>query len=123
MTPTMHDMSRRFAMTPTQRVRDLAAGGPDPLTIASALYRADVRHVLIGDVAAAAHGWPITLARGEYLIVPDQAKRNLSRLEAVAHSLGAGEPLLDAPYGELDVTLRWALVWRRRAGGDAPAPW
>ncbi len=111
------DISRRLAMTPTERVRDLVAGGPDPLQLAAALYHADVRHVLVGDVAAAAHGWPVTLARGEYLIVPEVAKRNLSRLQAVAHSLGADEPLLDAPYGDLDVTWRWALS----GGGELAA--
>jgi transcriptional regulator with XRE-family HTH domain len=111
------DIARRLAMTPTQRVRDLADGGLDPLAVASALYRAEVRHVLVGDVAAAAHGWPVTLARSQYLLVPELAKRNLSRLEAVAHSLGGGEPRTDAPYGDLDVTWRWALS----GGGELAA--
>ncbi|HYB22738.1 MAG TPA: helix-turn-helix transcriptional regulator [Solirubrobacteraceae bacterium] len=103
------DVARRLAMTPTERVRDLAGGEWDPLSLAAVLYRAEVRYVLVGDVAAAAHGWPITLSRGEYLIVPEDAKRNVSRLRDLARQLGAGERRTDAPFGDLDVTWRWPL--------------
>lgn len=103
------DVSRRLRLTPTERVRDLAGGEWDPLSIAAVLYRADVRYVLIGEVAAAAHGWPITLSRGEYLIVPEGAKRNLARLQAATSELGGGGRRTDAPFGDLDVTSRWPL--------------
>jgi len=69
----------------------------------------DVRYVLIGEVAGAAHGWPITLARGEYLIVPEDAQRNLARLEEAAMALGAGERQIDDPYGGLDTAWRSTL--------------
>jgi transcriptional regulator with XRE-family HTH domain len=103
------DISRRLALTPTERVRALTAAGADPLAIAAALYRAEVRYVLVGAVAAAARGWPIILGRGEYLIVPEDAKRNLSRLQQAARALGAGERQTEDPYAGLEVTWRWPL--------------
>ncbi len=65
--------------------------------------------MLIGDVAAAANGWPVTLASGVYLIAPEDATRNLERLEEVASALGAGERQVEDPYGGLDITIRWPL--------------
>jgi hypothetical protein len=72
-----------------------------------------VRYVLGGEVAGAVHGWPITLDYGEYLIFPEDAARNLDRLEQAAAALGATGRDVDDPYAGLDVTYRWTLT----AGG------
>jgi transcriptional regulator with XRE-family HTH domain len=104
------DVAARRRLTPTERVRSLAVpGAPDPLAIAAALADVEVRCVLIGDVAGAAHGWPITLARGEYLVVAEEGRRNLERLAAAAESLGAGPQELEDPFAGRDVTIRWPL--------------
>lgn len=103
------DIQERLAMTPTERVRALTRGGPDPLSVAAALYRAEVRYVLVGAVAAAAHGWPIILGRREYMIVPDDAKRNLARLQEAAVALGAAEREEEDLYAGLELTWRWPL--------------
>ncbi len=104
------DVQRRLQLTPTERVRALTRTCADPLHVAAALYRADVRYVLIGTVAAAARGWPILLGRGEYLIVPEDATRNIARLEQAADALGAGERKVEDLYAGAEVTWRWPLA-------------
>ena len=103
------DIQRRLKFTPTERIRALANVGTDPLQIAAALYRAELRYVLVGAVAAAARGWPILLGRGEYLIVPEDATRNFKRLQRAADALGAGELQIEEPYAGTEVTWRWPL--------------
>jgi len=103
------DIQSRLKKTPTERVRALTRGGTDPLAIAATLHTAEVHYVLVGAVAAAAQGWPIVLGRGEYLIVPDDAKRNLARLQRAASSLGAGDRVLEDPYRGPEITWRWPL--------------
>lgn len=103
------DIAQRLTLTPTGRVRRLSTDIGDPLALAVALDSNDVRCVLIGEAAAAAHGWPITLARGEYLIVPEDAERNLARLQTAAAALGGAERQTDDPYSGLDTTWRWPL--------------
>ncbi|HEY7952043.1 MAG TPA: helix-turn-helix transcriptional regulator [Solirubrobacteraceae bacterium] len=103
------DIAQRLTLTPTERVRRLSTDTGDPLSLAMALYSHDVRCVLIGEIAAAAHGWPITLARGEYMVVPENAERNLARLQAAATALGATERQTEDPYSGLDTTWRWPL--------------
>jgi transcriptional regulator with XRE-family HTH domain len=105
----MSDIAQRLTLTPTERIRRLSTDIGDPLFLAMALYSNDVRCALIGEVAAAAHGWPITLARGEYLIVPEDTERNLARLQTAATALGAAERQIDDPYNGLDTTWRWPL--------------
>jgi transcriptional regulator with XRE-family HTH domain len=102
------DIAGQLARSPTARVCHLAAGS-DPLSVAVALHRERVRYVLIGEVAAAARGWPIALSRGEYLIVPEDAPRNLVRLDAAAKLLGVTERQVEDLYGGLDLTWRWSL--------------
>jgi ADP-ribose pyrophosphatase YjhB (NUDIX family) len=104
------DVAVRLRLTPAERVRTLAApGAPDPLAIAAVLADMEVRYVLVGDVAGAVHGWPITLARGEYLLVPEDGPRNLERLQAAAKALGGGARELEDPFAGQDVTIRWSL--------------
>ncbi len=102
------EITAQLARSPTARVRHLAADS-DPLAVAGALHSERVRYVLIGEVAAAAHGWPIALSRGEYLIVPEDAPRNLTRLEEATKRLGATECQVDDPYRGLDSMWRWSL--------------
>jgi transcriptional regulator with XRE-family HTH domain len=104
------DIQRRLQLTPTERVRALRRTSADPLQIAAALYRAEVRYVLVGAVAAAARGWPILLGRGEYAIVPADAPRNLARLAQAAKALGGSERKVEDPYAGAEVTWRWPLA-------------
>ncbi len=109
------DVAARLRLTPTERVRSLAArDAADPLAVAAALAYHEVRYVLMGDVAGAVHGWPITLARGEYLLVADEGPRNLERLWAAVKTLDGGPREVEDPFAGQDVTLRWPL----RAGGS-----
>ncbi len=110
------DIAQRLALTPTERVRRLNTDTHDPLAVAMALYTHDVRCVLIGEVAAAAHGWPITPACSEYMVVPENAERNLARLQTAATALGAAEQQTEDPYSGMDITWRWTL-----AGGGSLA--
>lgn len=103
------DIQSRLKKTPTARVRALTWGGTDPLAIAATLQHAEVRYVLVGAVAAAAQGWPIILGRGEYLIVPEDAEKNLARLRRAAASLGAGDREIEDPYRGPEITWRWPL--------------
>jgi transcriptional regulator with XRE-family HTH domain len=102
------EIAAQLARSPTARVNHLASGS-DPLAVADALHNERVRYVLIGEVAAAAHGWPVALSRSEYLIVPEDAPRNLARLEDAARLLGATEHQVDDPYRGLDSMSRWSL--------------
>ncbi len=109
------DIAARLRLTPAERVRNLAArDAADPLAVAASLARQEVRYVLIGDVAGAAHGWPITLARGEYLVVADEGTRNLERLHAAVDALDGGQHEIEDPFAGQDVTTRWSLS----AGGS-----
>ncbi len=111
------DVAARRRLTPTERVRSLAAPrAADSLAIAATLADAEVHYVLVGEVAGAAHGWPITLARGEYLVVAEEGTRNLERLAAAAQALGGGPRELEDPFAGRDVTVRWPL-----AGGSLAA--
>jgi transcriptional regulator with XRE-family HTH domain len=103
------DVQRRLKRTPAERIRALARFGTDPLQIAAALYSAEVRYVLVGAVAAAARGWPILLGRGEYLIVPEDSQRNLTRLHRAASALGATDPEIEDPHPGAEVISRWPL--------------
>ena len=103
------DIQRRLKLTPTERVRALANFGTDPLQIAATLYHTEVRYVLVGAVAAAARGWPILLGRGEYLIVPEDSERNLTRLRRSASALGLPDPQIEDPYPGTEVIWRWPL--------------
>lgn len=112
------DVATRVRLTPTVRVRSFAVPGvADPLAIAAALADREVRYVLVGEVAGAAHGWPITLARGEYLVVAQEGARNWERLERAAESLGGDRRELEDPFAGQDVTVRWPLP----AGGSLAA--
>lgn len=67
------------------------------------LVRADVRFVLVGALAAAVHGSPVS-AGGQLLIVPDNRPKNMERLRsalnavAVAREPGRSEFWLDAVW-------------------------
>src|ERR1700733_4335247 len=88
----IQDIAARLRLTPAERVRSLVARDvADPLVIAASLARQQVRYVLIGDAAGAVHGWPITLARGEYLMVADEGARNIERLHAAVDALDGGQ--------------------------------
>ncbi len=86
---------------PGERVSQLAPQGFDPVGVLSELARRS-RFVVVGSVAGALHGWPITLGWRVLEVVPsDPATR---RLEQAARRLG-GEPVEDAPEG----SRRWLL--------------
>ncbi|HSL10386.1 MAG TPA: hypothetical protein VLA82_03630 [Actinomycetota bacterium] len=59
----------------------------DPLRIVAALRAADVRHVLVGDLAAMAHGAPVEADRVEVCVSGEEA--NVVRLGLCLETLGA----------------------------------
>ncbi len=86
---------------PAERVSQLSPQGFDPVGVLGELARRS-RFVVVGRVAGALHGWPITLGKRELEVVPsDPAMR---RVEQAARRLGA-EPAEDAPEG----SRRWLL--------------
>jgi hypothetical protein len=62
----------------------------DPLRVVASLRAADVRHVLVGDLAAMAHGVPVDADRVEICLSGDEA--NVTRLGLCLDTLGA-QPL------------------------------
>lgn len=69
----------------------------DPLRVVAALRAADVRHVLVGDLAAMAHGAPIEAERVEICLAGDEA--NVERLGFCLETLEAGPVVLtDDPH-------------------------
>ena len=94
-------IAQQLRLSPAERVRRLAPHGFDPLEILQALS-ARSRFVVVGRVAGALHGWPITLGKRTLEIVP--ADPAMGRVEQAARGLGA-EPVADAPRG----SRRWLL--------------
>ncbi len=89
-------IDRQLRLTPAQRLDSLLPAEPfDPAAIMGALAAHHVRYVVIGAVAAALHGSPITLGRRELALVPQTREHNEA---ALAHALDA----LEAQRNELD---------------------
>lgn len=106
-----HQIAAQLRLSPSERVRQLGRRlSLSPVEIAGVLAVHEVRYVLIGEVAGAVHGWPITLDSGDYLLVPDDEPRNLEALERAAASLGGTGGQVDDPFGGFDTRLRWNLL-------------
>ncbi|HEV3321452.1 MAG TPA: helix-turn-helix transcriptional regulator [Solirubrobacteraceae bacterium] len=92
-------IARQLLLDPGERLASMApewaAPGFDPLGILSELA-GQARFVVIGDVAGALHGWPISLGRRVLEIVP--AESAMGRVQSVARRLGA-EPAVEQPEG------------------------
>jgi transcriptional regulator with XRE-family HTH domain len=97
-------IARQLLMEPAERVRRLArrAAGFDPLGMLCELAK-DAQFVVIGPVAGAFNGWPITLDARTLHLVP--AESSIAAVEESARRLGA-EP---AGEGE-DGAERWVLA-------------
>lgn len=106
-----HQIAKQLALTPCERVQRLGRRLPfAPADIAAALAAEEARYVLAGEVAGAAHGWPITLDGGEFLLVPDDDAENLEAVERAAAALGARAREADDPFGGFDARWRWSLL-------------
>jgi transcriptional regulator with XRE-family HTH domain len=97
-------IARQLLLDPVERVRRLArrAAGFDPIGMLCELAK-DAQFVVIGKVAGAFNGWPITLGARTLHVVP--ADSSVGAVEEAARQLGA-EP---AGEGE-DGSQRWALA-------------
>ena len=96
-------IARQLMMDPADRVRRLArrAAGFDPIGVLRELTK-DAQFVVIGKVAGAFNGWPITLGARTLQVVP--AESSVGALEAAARLFGA------EPSGEgEDGAQRWVL--------------
>jgi transcriptional regulator with XRE-family HTH domain len=106
----LHQIAEQLALPPSERVERLAGRlAIAPADIAAALAAEEVRYVLAGEVAGAAHGWPITLDSGEFLLVPDDDAENLEAVDHAAAALGARGRESDDPFGGFDARRRWPL--------------
>lgn len=105
-----HQIVEQLALTPSERVERLGQRLPiAPADIAAALAAEEVRYVLAGEVAGAAHGWPITLDAGDFLVITDDGAENLEALERAAAALGADVKEPDDAFGKFDARWRWPL--------------
>jgi hypothetical protein len=103
-------IAAQLAVTPSVRVERLGRRLPiAPADIAKALAAEGAQYVLAGEVAGAAHGWPVTLDSGEFLVVPNDVAENLEAVERAAVALGSGGSELDEPFGGFDRRRRWPL--------------
>lgn len=110
-----HQIAHQLALAPADRVSLLARRLViAPVAIAQALASHRVGYVLVGEIAGAVHGWPITLDSGEFLLVPDDAASNLEALERAAAVLGGRGPELDDPFTGLDARMAWSLPGAQR---------
>src|SRR5437763_4492386 len=110
-----HQIAEQLALAPSERVERLGRRLPvPPADIAAALAAEEVRYVLAGEVAAAVHGWPITLDSGEFLLVPDDDAENVKAVERAAAALGAPGREADDPFGGFDARWRWWLSGGRQ---------
>lgn len=110
-----HQIAAQLTLAPAQRVERLGRRLAIPLArIAGALAAEGVCYVLVGEVAGAMRGWPITLDSGEFLVVPDDEPENLEGLERAAAALGADSQEFDDPFGGLDSRWHWMLPGNQR---------
>ena len=72
----------------------------NPAAILAALERHDVRYVLIGGLAANAHG--VRRTTRDVDVIVERTPANLERLAAAALDLEVGSPVLDSRMRELD---------------------
>jgi predicted nucleotidyltransferase len=72
----------------------------DPGAILATLERHGVRYVLIGGLAANAHG--VRRTTRDVDVIVDRADANLERLASAARELEVGSPVIDSELQELD---------------------
>jgi transcriptional regulator with XRE-family HTH domain len=94
-------IAQQLRLSPAARVRQLAPQGFDAVGVLGVLA-ARSRFVVVGRVAGALHGWPITLGKRTLEVVP--ADPAMHRIEHAARGIG-GQPVSDLPAG----SRRWLL--------------
>jgi predicted nucleotidyltransferase len=72
----------------------------NPAAILAALERHEVRYVLIGGLAANAHG--VRRTTRDVDVIVDRSTENLERLAGAARELEVGSPVIDSRQRELD---------------------
>lgn len=101
-------IKRQLRLAPAQRVRSMLAGEAfDPAAVLAALARHGVRHVVIGEVAAALHGSPLSLARRELALTP--ASGQDEPLGGALRELGAESGDVDDHFRGVHTIAPWRL--------------
>jgi hypothetical protein len=72
----------------------------NPAAILAALERYEVRYVLIGGLAANAHG--VRRTTRDVDVIVERSRENLERLAEAARELEVGSPVIDSRRRELD---------------------
>jgi predicted nucleotidyltransferase len=72
----------------------------NPAAILAALERHDVRYVLVGGLAANAHG--VRRTTRDVDVIVERSRENLERLARAARELEVGSPVIDSRLRELD---------------------
>jgi hypothetical protein len=72
----------------------------NPAAILAALERHDVRYVLIGGLAANAHG--VRRTTRDVDVIVERSRDNLGRLADAARELEVGSPVIDSRLREID---------------------
>jgi predicted nucleotidyltransferase len=72
----------------------------NPAAILAALERHSVRYILIGGLAANAHG--VRRTTRDVDIIVERSRDNLERLADAARELAVGSPVIDSRHRELD---------------------
>ncbi|EHN08803.1 hypothetical protein PAI11_43720 [Patulibacter medicamentivorans] len=100
---TPERVAAQLRLAPAARLAGLAVGPFDHREVLLAAAGSGARFVVIGEVAAALHGWPVPLAGHRVELVPHPADHDalllaLGQLEHVAHGPGRVD-LLETPRG------------------------
>lgn len=99
---------RQLRLTPAQRARSMLAGEAfDPAAVLAALARHGVRHVVIGEVAAALHGSPHRLGRRELALTPASGQDEW--LSGALSEFGAEAGEVDDRFRGLHTIAPWRL--------------
>lgn len=96
-------IDRQLLLGTVERVETMLAGGPDPRPAIAAVEATELPFVVIGELAGAVHGWPLTLGHGQAsVVVPaDQIQQLIDHLE---HD-GAHGMTWDRPWADVDPVL------------------
>jgi len=96
-------IDRQLLLGTVERVETMLAGGPDPRPAIAAVEATELPFVVIGELAGAVHGSPLTLGHGQAsVVVPaDQIQQLTDHLE---HD-GAQGMTWDRPWADIDPVL------------------
>lgn len=100
-------IDRQLALAPGERLEAMLGGtGFDPLAVLRALADAEAAYVLIGEVAAALRGCPLTLDRRVLALVPGGG----ATVDAALEHAGATRMSVEDEFGGVQTIAPWALA-------------